>query len=330
MINTKRSRKKINGLYKELPTLKEYVKNKLKDKNKESKLIDNYLDYKATRKELNKINKIKQLKNKKYKKNKYMTINEIGESSKDFYKEKNIYEWTKKNWSFQKKSMLEMSNKISKDKIKNLEGVDFLNKIKIEKNINNEKNIELYGENYDKLYLYATWIRWIESNRIEYGAISSIEDLIREKIEKKSSKWIDKKIPNLIISKFNKIKDSKYTSLDLETRANGKEKEYEKIKANLYEFQSSFVKLIYDDVINELKDKVFVKETYDNQDPFTTIYIPDLETSKKISTKNFMNDIELMKQPFGVVKNTLRKIMKKYKFKNKLKKLYKDSINEKN
>ena len=340
MFNTKYSKKQKKFLKENLKKLRKYLEKKNpKNQKEENKYINKFLDYKISNKDSDKINKLKLLQKKHLKNSMYFMITELGESNKDFYKAGNLYEYTKKNWLFQKEAFEEDSIKQLDWQIKrnnpNLVEDDIEFSLIKEQEIEKIKSntIKRFGKEYEYFYSYGSWCRWIINNSLTYGTIESVENYFVDKVSKIVSKKIEEYIPSCFThypdKEFTPNSDKTLTTWNMETRANGREEELIALKRKSYQLEIDFVKDNLDELIEDLKGKTFKKITYGvKNDAMTHLYIPDIETAKLLSTENFLVDFYRLEQPFNIVKQKVNLIIKIKKLKKKLYKLYKSNLKE--
>lgn len=339
MFNTKYSKEEKIFLKDNLKKLRKYLEKKSpKNDKEENKYIDNFLNYKISRKDSNKINKLKLLRETHLKKFMYFKITELGESNKEFYKSKNLYEYTKKNWLFQKQAFEEDSIRqldwmikrdypdISKESDEYLK----IKKSEIEKIEKN--NQERFGDDYEFFYSYGTWCRWIENNSLQYGVIESVENYFIEKVDDIITKKTDIYIPSCLTNYPDKewtSNDDNTSTWNIETRANGREDELIGLRKKLYQLEVDFVKENLKELLKELKGKTFKNTVtdYDN-DIFIHLYIPDIETAKMISSDSFLVDFYKLEQPFEIVKQKVKNIIKTKKLKKQIYDIYMSNFKE--
>lgn len=333
MFDIKYSNKEKKFFKENLKKLRKYLKNKNpQNSDEENKYISKFLDYKISNKDLDKINRLRLLQNKHLKQSMYFTITELGESNKEFYKADNLFEYTKKNWLFQKKAFEEDSIKqldwIIKRDNPNVVEDDIEFSVLKEQEIKKIKSntIKRFGADYEYFYSYGSWCRWIETDSITYGVIESVENYFVEKVSKIVSKQIENYIPSCLTHYPDKEftpNDNKTFTWNMETRANGRENELSELKRKSYQLEIDFVRDNLDELIENFKGKTFKKNTYGvKNDSMTHLYIPDIETAKLLSTDNFLVDFYRLEQPFDIVKQKVKSIIKTKKLKQQVKDLY--------
>jgi len=288
----------------------DYIENKEKLEEIKKK-VSKYKD-KLSKKELDKLNYLKLKKRKHLKEERYFVITELGHKPEELYDYENLADFTEEHYNFQKKEHYKSLVEISKRD----------GKYTREEKIKNKKELQKrYGKKYDKLFLYDTWFRFIENKQIRYGSLASLESWVIDKVSNKISKFIDKNIPYIIQSSWDRESDSKYFSLDLTTKAMGREEELESLKREIRNnFENQMIEIITQKLIIGLKGCIFKKNNYrDNQ---ISIYIPDLETAKMLKSKNFLNNVENMEQPFKYIKKRFKQILEEIHFKDTLNQMY--------
>lgn len=255
----------------------------LKKMNK--KYTKNFFD-KFTEKEKYIFNSYRQ-KIKYKKKYDYFCITELGKN-KSIFKFNNLLEWDKENYVFQKENQTEVR------------------------------------DNYDCLYMSGDWFRALELNdfgkrNLVYGIIISVNSYLTEIVYDKLADYIDKKYPSIIcrpygVPLFENIPNSKYSKMnDSETRANGKEKELEKLKLKL----RGFWREIENQVLLEVKSlegctfrKVTEGSIYDKSDYFI---FGGIEAAKNTNPKTFFKDFYDKLQPIEILDQIANKVYSKFK-----------------
>lgn len=338
MIGVKYSQKEREFLKKNLKKLRKYLeKKKPKNNKKENKYIDNFLSYKISTKDSDKINRLRLLKKEHLKESLYFSITELGESNKDFYKADNLFEYTKKNWLFQKEAFEEDSIKSVKWKIKrdypeiseDSEEFETLKDKEVERIKTN--TIERFGEEYDTFYSYGSWCRWIEDDKIKYGVIESVENYFVDKVSSIVSKKVKEYIPSCITNYPDKQflpTENGMSTWNMETKADGREEELKRLEKKMNEFQVQFVKENLPELLKGLEGKIFKKDICIRRNCSTHIYIPDTYTAKLLSTENFLVDCYKLEQPFGIVKAKVKKIFKESKIYEDMEEIYKMNLIE--
>ena len=298
------------------------IKNK---KIKPSKKITletlNNIFNKLSEKEIYELNKyiLKETENKEYN---YLFCNEIGRlDKKSIFDYKNLYEWDKEWWKFQKASLIEVKN-----------------------NEKYKKWYEVNYKNYNTLYMQSEWFRWIEEEKccnktneiMYYGILEGLKSYITTEITERIDKWINKKIPNQSYKPyqedlFKEREDGMYEMIGMETRAARKEKQLEILKEIYREkfpkIEKKIIKKIkqYENyTFSTIKYDEFKKEeTIENALKY--IIIGGLEAAKNISFKSLLKDSYKLEQPYGIVENLIENIWKEVK-KKYLKKWLKESV----
>jgi len=252
--------------------------------------------------------------------------------NKDFYKKDNLFEYTKKNWEFQKKhfkidSINAIQYQMKKDYPDLKEGTeDYTKQVNTLTNeiIDNQNSI--YGEEYTKFYSWGSWCRWVDDKKLVYGSIDSIESYFFDEISEIVRKKVEDLIPSVIThapgKEFSNVSDTKYFEWNIETRANGREEELDKLNLKLYKFEKQFVKDHITNICNQLSGKTFVHKILDRNNYISHIYIPDTETAKKIKTKTFLKDVYKLEQPFKLVENLIKKTILDNNFEEEIMKIY--------
>jgi hypothetical protein len=250
-----------------------------------------------------------QTENKKYD---YLYCNEIGRMGKEetIFEYKNVLEWDKKWWEFQKESLEKNANE----------------------NYFQKKWYEVNFKEYNNLYMQGEWFRWIEKDtfgskkkRMIYGILEGLRSHIVIKISEKLDEEIDKLYPNMFYSEFreplfSKIPNSKYLTMkDSSVRAGGFEKELEELqKRKREEFP-----LIEEYILERIKpysNFTFTKWEYPEwktkEKDFEgnkLMIFGGLKSAENICFKTFLDDFYSMEQPYGIIENLIIDIMEKIK-----------------
>lgn len=306
-------------ILKEIPSIGKKVKTKgTLNKEKLVKYIDKCCS-KLSSSDLDKVNKINLMSNKKNKKNHFFKITNLCNDGTDdeyyFYNFKNFADWTEKNWNFQKNSMensmLEYPNGKTEEEIK--------------------RTVEdYYGKTYEELLLYTDWCRWVDNDRIIYGSLNSMQNILIDLLSEVSSKFINSKIPNTYYHPINKMfvtskTNKKYSNLNTKIKAAGREKELESLKDKIREVENKLLKEETIKYESKFDGMTFIDiKEYEISSPMTRLIISNIKTAKKISTKNFLNDFGEYVQPYELITKYFRKKTKKV-FLKELKNIYKEN-----
>jgi hypothetical protein len=286
-----------------------------------SETLDNIFN-KLSEKEIYELNKyiLKETEEKKYN---YLFCNEVGrldEKKETIFDYKNLYEWDKKWWEFQKASLIDVKNETKY-----------------------KKWYEVNYKEYNTLYMQGEWFRWIEeeiccsetNETMYYGILEGLKSYIVTEITERIDKWINKKIPNQSYKPyqedlFKETDDGMYEMAKMEIRAGGKEKQLELLKE------------IYRENFPEIEEEIIIKiKPYENytfsiikydefkkeetiENALKYIIIGGLEAAKNISFKSLLKDTYKLEQPYGIVENLIERIWKEVK-KKYLKKWLKES-----
>jgi len=242
----------------------------------------------------------------------YLYCSEIGriDKEKTIFDYKNVLEWDKKWWQFQKDSISE----------ENLSGK------------NQKKWFKTNYKKYNTLYMIGEWFRWIEKEDFDnksskghmvYGTLISLNSYIVTEVSEFIDKKIDKKYPNMFYKKyrkpmFKKIKDSKFSTMEkLKIRAGGYEKELEVLKKlkrkNFYKIEKLILKSI-----EKYSNYTFTKWTYEEykksekiENGIKNMIFGGKKAAEKINYNTFLDDFYKLEQPFGIVEKLIKKINKK-------------------
>ena len=336
MFKTKYTNKEITFLLKNTPKLKKYLTKKLhkvpqsKIDKRAQKLIDKFLRYKISRKAQDKLNLARLKSKKQYKSNSYFVITELGEDEKDFYEKESLAEVTENNWNFQKKSYVEDSIRQIEFRLKKELGEEkgelYKDTLEKEREKIETNSIKRYGDKYESLFLYGSWCRWVnEIDRIEYGTLVSVESFYLDVVSELTRELLDKVIPNILLTSSEKIEGKKMYTMDFETRAMGREEEYDSLNKKTYAFNEKFVKDTLGGVIKGLSGCVFTKTSGMAKDITTEVIIPDLGTAKMLKTKTIMAEIRKLEQPFGVLDQRIDKVLEECGLEKLFLKMYEEN-----
>ena len=211
------------------------------------------------------------------------TFEEYG-LSKDISKYKNLKEWDKEQYTYQKKHG--------------------------QTNLDSTYNIYLFGD----------WCRFIENKKLIYGMTLSTHGYIFDQVVDKLMKFENSLYPHTvdIISKkkkkklknpLTKKKEHFYT-MDFKTHAYGREEELEKLKKFIMNFEHEVLypkikKYVAKHLNNRTYRVVEKKETFDN---FHQFLFSDQEALANITFNNFLSDFNKLKRD----SHDLKKIEKKF------------------
>lgn len=283
--------------------LKQYFikKGKIKKGEKVSvKKLDKLFD-KLNDKESYKANEyiLLQTEQKKYD---YIYCSDIGRLSKkdSIFKYKNLLEWDKKWWKFQKKHLGNTPT--------------------------DSKWYQINFASYNDLYLQGEWFRWMEQEEYQkkphmvYGHLEGLRSYVSIKISEKIEDEIEKLYPHNYYREykepmFKKAKKSKlYTMNEMKIRAGGKEEELEKLKKSNRE-NFPYIEEIVLEKIKPYSGYTFTKWYFPDYKPKEKIYdgmkfmiIGGKKAAKNISFKSFLKDFHELSQPFGLVDNLIEEI----------------------
>jgi len=237
----------------------------------------------------------------------YISCSEYGRLNEEenLFQFKNLLEWDKKWWEYQKKYT-------------------------DPKNMETESQMEwwdLQFGRYRELYLQGEWFRWIEKTdfgkkELIYASVEGLYSYMSGSIQRTLDEKIDKKYPNMLFkpygeNTFTKNEDGKYyTMYDYETRAGGKEKELEKIRKKLREASTKINKLILEEIkpyanMTFTKMKFSGKEKMENHLKY--MIVGGKEAAEGIKFQTFLKDFYGKEQPYGIIKNLKKRILKKIK-----------------
>ena len=221
----------------------------------------------------------------------YFEITEPGGEDKIF-KYKNLKEWDKENYEFQK------------------------------------KHKTMVRENYDELYMPGDWFRALELNdfgkrELTYGQLESARSYVTLNAYEKLSDYIEYLYPSIHVRKygtkmFEPTEDKKYSQLtDFEIRSAENEEKRKLIEKKLREFSNN----IEETAISLLKPyKKYTFRKYSNKprhDMLDKFIIGGFEAAENISFKTFFHNFVENQQPVEYLDKLIEIIYRKYKRKLK-------------
>lgn len=164
-----------------------------------------------------------------------------------------------------------------------------------------------------KLYLFGDWCKLIENKRLIYGTIFSVSSYILEKVEDRLRRFEDGLYPHTSKFKFIPNNDKQNTSsLKITTKAYGNEDELEKFSR----FKMNFVHNILSSkikkyILKNYKNKTYriveKKETFDNSHQFL---FSDNNALKNCSFNTFLDDFNKLKGDIRDLKMIEKKFFK--------------------
>jgi len=190
-----------------------------------------------------------------------------------------------------------------------------------------ERSKKIIKDNNSKLYLSGDWVRYIDNDfpfkhkiknkKMVYGILISLEEYLMENLDMYWDNLLDKKIPNILWKPYKEktfIKEPNgkhYTMYDFKTRANGKEKDLEKIKVYWQKEGYILINDIVKEKIINYKNMTFrIFKNNDKYDPTSYDIISDKEAAKQIDFKNYLTSLINLQQSEQIVLNLLKDLKK--------------------
>jgi hypothetical protein len=205
-----------------------------------------------------------------------ITITEYGINGEDLTKFKNLKQWDKANFAYQKKH--------------GQTGLD---------------------ERY-KLYLFGDWFRIIENKKLIYGEIFSVHSHIFDKVEDKLRRFEEGLYPHTTKIWFEKTKDKKYSTMKSKTKAYGNEDELKQFSKFRMKFSQEILypkikKYIFKNYKNKTYRIVHKKETFDN---FHQFLFSDNNALRKCKFSTFLDDFNKLKGDIADLRTVEKKFVK--------------------
>jgi len=222
------------------------------------------------------------------------SIEEYGSSS-DISKYKNLREWDKEQYTYQKK--------------------------------HGQTNLD---DKY-KIYLFGDWCRLIENKKLIYGILLSVGGYLYERVTDRLMKFENKLYPHTLDVKSTKEskkrtnpltkKKEYFYTMDFTTKAYGRENELEELKSFIRKFEHEILyPKIKKYVAKHLKNRTYrvvdKKDTFDN---FHQFLFTDQQALKNCTFENFLADFNELRRDNKDLKGIEKKFVKyskKYILKN--------------
>ncbi len=214
------------------------------------------------------------------------TLNEYAIKPEDLSKYKNLKQWDKAQYKYQKK--------------------------------HGQTHLDIKY----KLYLFGDWCRLIENKKLIYGEMFSVSGYILDKVEDRLRRFEDALYPHTSKFKFIPNNDKENTStLKTTTKAYGKEEELEQFS----KFCMNFVQNILNPkikkyILKNYKNKTYriveKKEIFDNSHQFL---FSDNNALKNCSFKTFLDDFNQLKgdiRDLKIIEKKFFRFAKKYLMEN--------------
>ncbi len=204
-------------------------------------------------------------------KNKF-TITEYGSINKDLATYKNLKQWDKEQYTYQKK--------------------------------HGQTHLD---ETY-KLYLFGDWCRLIEKKKLIYGEIFSVSSYISDNVSEQLRKFENALYPHASKMKFVKNKKKSknsltgkkeyFSTMKITTKAYGKEKELKAFSKFMMIFEHEILRAkIKKYVLKNMKNRTYrivnKKETFDN---FHQFLFSDNEALKNCKFETFLSDFNKLRR----------------------------------
>jgi len=173
-----------------------------------------------------------------------------------------------------------------------------------------------------KIYLFGDWCRLIEDKKLIYGILLSVGGYIYEQVTDKLMKFENELYPHTLdvksqkeskkrINPLTKKKEYFYT-MDFTTKAYGREKELEELQSFIKKFEhETLYPKIKKYVAKHLKNRTYrlvdKKETFDNYHQFL---FTDQQALKNCTFENFLGDFNKLRRDNKELKDIEKKFVK--------------------
>jgi hypothetical protein len=176
-----------------------------------------------------------------------------------------------------------------------------------------------YQDTYDFLYLPEKFISFNVDKQTrgltQYneGVLISARHYIHNIILNKLLKYLDKKIPRLLITTYTE-EENGMTGMNFTNKCGGYEKEYDivykYILKNIYDLNDSIL-----DNIENIGDFTFLKRDKQMSSIIDNNYyiVGGKEAASQIKFNNFLADFDKLEQPYGIIEKIIKKVFSKHK-----------------
>jgi hypothetical protein len=186
----------------------------------------------------------------------------------------------------------------------------------------NKKHGQTHLDKSYKIYMFGDWCRLIENKKLIYGELLSLSSYVFDEVSQKLSKFEDGLYPHSFDFKFIKEKKKRknpltgkfeyFSTLETNTKAYGKEEELERFSKFKTKFeyeilQPKIKKYILKNFKNRTYRIVQKKETFDN---FHIFLFSDKDALKNCSFNNFLNDFNSLQRDDIELKKVREKFVK--------------------
>jgi len=176
-----------------------------------------------------------------------------------------------------------------------------------------------YQDNYDFLYLPEKFISFnVDKNtrgltQYNEGVLISARHYIHNIVLNKLLKYLDKRIPRLLITTYAEEKNG-MTSMNFTNKCGGYEKEYEII----YKYILNSIHDINHNILNNIEDIgdfTFTKRDKQMSSIIDNNYyiVGGKEAANQIKFNNFLSDFDRLEQPYGIIEKIIKKVFSKHK-----------------
>jgi len=213
------------------------------------------------------------------------TLNEYAINPVDLSKYKNLKEWDKEQYIYQK------------------------------------KHGQTHLDKKYKIYMFGDWCRLIENKKLIYGSLFSLSSYIFDNVCEELNRFEEGLYPHKTKFSFVKNKNDKYSTMKTKTKAYGKEKELKQFSSFKMKFEYEILapkikKYILKNIENRTYRIVDKKETFDN---FHLFLFSDKSALKNCRFDSFLSDFNKLKRDdreLKVIEKKFIKYAKNYLMKN--------------
>lgn len=204
------------------------------------------------------------------------TLNEYSMQASELSKYKNLKEWDKEQYNYQK------------------------------------KHAQTHLDEKYKLHMFGDWCRLIENKKLVYGELFSLHSYIFNIVCEKLNEFEDELYPHKTKFSFVKNKNNKYSTMKTKTKAYGKEKELKQFSSFKMKFEYEILapkikKYILKNIKNTTYKIVNKKDTFDN---FHLFLFTDNKALKNCRFESFLSDFNKLKRDDRELKSIKKKFVK--------------------
>lgn len=163
-----------------------------------------------------------------------------------------------------------------------------------------------------KIYMFGDWCRLIENKKLIYGELFSLSSYIFDNVCEELNRFEDGLYPHKTKFSFIKNKDNKYSTMKIKTNAYGKEDELKEFSSFKMKFEYEILapkikKYILKNIKNTTYRIVDKKDTFDN---FHLFLFSDKSALKNCRFEDFLSDFNKLKRDDRELKVIERKFVK--------------------